>query len=253
MGTDRDWERWGADDPYYGVFSIEKFRRARLDQPAIDEFFASGEAHVTRLLGIIGATPGTGFKPASILDFGCGVGRILLPLARRTGRSVGVDVSPSMMAEAARNAETAGIANLSFVLSDDRLSQVSGTFGLVHSFAVLQHIPWRRGRVIIQALADRVERGGCLAVQVLASATVPVLVRAAVRLRYAIRPLHWLRNLIKGRPLFEPAMQMHVYDVPVVLSDLRARGFEAPKVLDEPGVDGFRSVYLIARRKQDAA
>lgn len=250
MSTDRDWERWGAGDPYFGVLSTDRFRRDRLDKNAMDVFFASGEAHVTRLFQTIGEALGIEFKPASALDFGCGVGRLLLSIAKHTQHSTGVDISPSMLEEAARNANAAGITNVNFALSDHRLSRVTNSFSLVHSYLVLQHIPWQRGRILIQALSERVERGGCLAVQILVSTTAPVIVRAAVRLRYAIPPLHWLRNLIKGRPLFEPAMQLHVYDMETVLGDLRARGFESPKVIDEPAMEGFRGVYLVARRAQ---
>jgi 2-polyprenyl-3-methyl-5-hydroxy-6-metoxy-1,4-benzoquinol methylase len=248
MSTDKDWEKWGSRDPYFGVLSSEKFRRGKLDPKAIDEFFASGERHVERLLQRIAETIGTGFEPTSALDFGCGVGRLLIPVARLTEHAMGVDISPSMIAEAARNAKSRGLTNVSFVLSDDRLSKVPGTFGLAHTYLVLQHIPWRRGRLILQRLSEKVEHGGCLAAHIFVSTTAPMIVRLAVRLRYAIAPLHWLRNLVKGRPPLEPAMQLHVYDLSAVLRDLRARGFEHARIFEEPAMDGFRSVYVIARR-----
>jgi 2-polyprenyl-3-methyl-5-hydroxy-6-metoxy-1,4-benzoquinol methylase len=253
MSTDKDWEQWGSADPYFGVVSRDKFRRARLDRSAIDEFFASGEQHVNRVFQLIGDNLGSEFTATTALDFGCGVGRLLLPIAKRTEHSTGVDISPSMIAEAAHNAESAGITNVSFALSDDRLSRVTSTFSLVHSYIVLQHIPWRRGRLILQNLSERVAPGGVLAVHMFVSTTAPRIVRAAVRLRYAIAPLHWLRNVIKGRPLFEPAMQLHIYDMPAVLLDLGARGFESPSIFDEPDMDGFRNVYLVARRAREAA
>lgn len=42
------------------------------------------------------------FEPASVLDAGCGTGRIAIELARQGVEVVGVDVDPSMLAEAAR-------------------------------------------------------------------------------------------------------------------------------------------------------
>lgn len=251
MRTDKDWEKWGSTDPYFGVLSSERFRRGKLDKNAIDDFFASGEEHVDKVFQLVSETLEAQFKPKSALDFGCGVGRLLLPIAKRTERCLGVDVSPSMLREAARNVESAGIANVDFALSDDRLSKVTNTFGFVHSYLVLQHIPWRRGRYIIQRLSEKVESGGYLVTHFFVSTAASKLVRAAVRLRYAIAPLHWARNLMKRRPLCEPAMQLHVYDLSAVLRDLTARGFESPGIFDEPVMNGFRNVYLVARRVEE--
>jgi SAM-dependent methyltransferase len=41
-------------------------------------------------------------RPASVLDAGCGTGRVAIELARRGVEVVGVDVDPSMIAEARR-------------------------------------------------------------------------------------------------------------------------------------------------------
>lgn len=42
------------------------------------------------------------FRPASVLDAGCGTGRVAIELARRGIEVVGVDVDPSMLATARR-------------------------------------------------------------------------------------------------------------------------------------------------------
>src|SRR4051794_32833874 len=94
------WERFGRVDPYYGVYSTDEFRRENLDDAALDRFFASGQEHVGRVLEAARRVAGPGFAPTSILDHGCGVGRLVVPFARGADRVVGVDVSPSMLAEA---------------------------------------------------------------------------------------------------------------------------------------------------------
>ncbi|MEI8572419.1 class I SAM-dependent methyltransferase [Methylomonas sp. LW13] len=248
MGTDKDWEQWGAADPYFGVLSSDEFRKDRLDARAKDEFFASGRRHIERVFQLISENFGHAFFPNTALDFGCGVGRLVLTLAERTERTVGIDISPSMIAEALDNTKYAGITNVSFVLSDDALTNVVGEFSFVHSCIVLQHIPWARGRLILQQLADRVEPGGYLAVHFLTSSSAPKLIRAAVRLRYVFPPLNWLRNLTKRRPLFEPAMQLHIYNTGKIILDLKERNFETPVCCNEPDMDGFTSILLLARR-----
>ena len=44
------------------------------------------------------------FKPASVLDAGCGTGRVGIELARRGVDVVGVDIDPNMLATARKNA-----------------------------------------------------------------------------------------------------------------------------------------------------
>ena len=247
MRTDRDWEKWGAVDPYFGVCSEEQFRSGSMTPGARAAFFESGEAHVDQTWQSIERFFEIQFQPKSALDFGCGVGRLVIPLARRVPRVLGVDISPSMLAEAKRNCLDAGVGDVDFAQSDDRLSRVQGEFGLVHSHIVLQHIPWARGRKIIAELAEHVEPGGVLAVQLLSAYDASSLVRALVRLRYAFPPVNWMRNLLRRRPLFEPAMQLHVYDLHAVERDLQANGFICDQI--DQRLDGFRSTLLYARRQ----
>ena len=100
-------------------------------------------------------------------------------------------------------------------------------------FGVLSCDRFRKNR-----LADRVEPGGYLAVHFIISSSAPKLVRAAVRLRYALPPLHWLRNLIKRRPIFEPAMQLHIYNFDTVFGYLKSRKFDTPIGCSESDMDG---------------
>jgi cyclopropane fatty-acyl-phospholipid synthase-like methyltransferase len=245
MSTDKDWEKWGAEDPYFGVFSRERFRTGSMTTEARDEFFASGENHVAQILRDLHHAFGDG-EMQTVLDFGSGVGRLVIPFARRADHVTGVDISPSMITEASRNCASANVANVTFVESDDDLSRVHGTFDLAHSCIVLQHIPWSRGRRIVQALAERVATGGYLAVQILTAHSKSQIVRGLVRLRYAFPPANWMRNILRGRPIFEPAMQLHIYNLDTVNRDLAQRGFVFQHVHED--WEGYRSTFVYARR-----
>jgi 2-polyprenyl-3-methyl-5-hydroxy-6-metoxy-1,4-benzoquinol methylase len=249
MGTDRDWEKWGATSPYFGVLSSEKFRAGSMKEDDRSDFFESGERHVEQIIDTVRAKIDDGFVPQTALDFGSGVGRLVIPMAQRMTHVVGIDISPSMIAEATKNCARAGIGNVIFKLSDDRLSAVDEKFDLVHSYIVLQHIPWRRGRTILRALAEHVRPNGYLAVQILTGCTERALIRGLVLLRYALPPLNWLRNVLRSRPIFEPAMQLHVYPLEDVKRDLEERGFDTPVLVDENlGGIKFKSALLYARR-----
>lgn len=250
MGTDRDWEAWGQNDPYYGVLSKEDFRIGALSADAKQAFFKSGEQHVNSVLDTIRKTFSAEFRPLRSLDFGCGVGRLLIPLALQSDYATGVDVSPSMLAETASNCAAMHVSNVDLIGSDDNLSEVRGEYDLVHSHIVFAHIESRRGNMIIEALAKRVSRGGFIAVQVLYSCNATRWKRGLVKLRYRLPALNALRNLLRGRPLREPAMQLHVYNLPKLLRMLRQTGFGSVLlVTDAFDNDQFDSVLLIAQRQ----
>ena len=157
-----------------------------------------------------------------------------------------------MLAEAAHNCAEQRVHNVDLVSSDDSLSQAKGKYDLVNSHIVLAHIDSRRGHALIEALADRVNLGGFIAVQVLYSCNAPRWERAIVRLRYRLPPLNALRNLIRGRPFDEPAMQLHVYNLPVLLRMLHGRGFGPVLMISDAFENGqFDSVVLIAQRHTD--
>ena len=76
------------------------------------------------------------FAPRSALDFGCGVGRLLVPLARRCPSVVGVDVADSMLAQARARCDAVGVTNVRLLKSDDRLSRVD------YKLAVARYLPF---------------------------------------------------------------------------------------------------------------
>lgn len=248
MGTDKDWEAWGSKDPYFGVLSLEQYRQENLSDAGRASFFESGEQHVGELLARIRTRFDPAFKPARSLDFGCGVGRILIPLARRSASAVGVDVSHSMLAEARNNCARMGATNVELVESDDALSRVGHGFDLVHSHIVFAHIEPQRGLAIIKALADRVAPGGFIAVQVLYACHAARFTRALVKLRYKVGAVNALRNLMRGRPLSEPPMQLHVYDLPSLLLTLRQVGFGDVLLVTGELDETFGSVVVVAQR-----
>src|SRR5687768_8045775 len=137
--TDAAWNKLGRSEPYWAVLTHDEYRVDNLEDSARRSFFASGENHVQVVFNVIARHFDAGFSPRTTLDFGCGVGRLVIPFAKRGGRVVGVDISQAMLDEAARNSAAAGVRG-EFVLSDDALSAVTGTFELVHSVIVLQHI-----------------------------------------------------------------------------------------------------------------
>ena len=244
--SERTWRVYGREDAYYAVCNEEAFRGARLDDAARQAFFDSGEAHVAWVLGAIRRTIDAEFAPARVFDFGCGVGRLLLPFARRAAEAVGGDVAPEMLEEARRNAALAGLTNVALVRTDDALSAVSGPFDLVHSFIVFQHIPPDRGVAIAMRLVDRLRPGGVGALHFTYAREAPLWRKSIHRVRRAVPGANAVVNLAQGRRAGEPLIPMYEYRLETLVESLRARGCgEVHALLTDHG--GHRGAMLLFR------
>jgi SAM-dependent methyltransferase len=222
--NDASWERIAREHPYYGVLSGDEYRGTAPTAEIRDRFFRSGRKHLDRLLPIIAEKFGE-LPRGTALDFGCGVGRVTLPLAALFDKVIGVDVAPAMLAEAERNCREAGLANVLLQQSRGDLSEAPFDLAFVHSFLVFQHIPRSRGESIFTNLLARLAPGGIAAIQLYVGGRHP-----ARAVYYALRnnlfPIQVIANLWRGRPWNEPVMQMNFYDANRLLEIAAAMGIE---------------------------
>lgn len=222
--SDRDWEKLGATDPYWAVLTDDKFHKDSLSPENIAQFFARGEQDVANVFAAVEKCITPDFRPARALDFGCGVGRLVIPMARRSGEVVGVDVSDAMLAEARRNVERAGVANAEFVQGDDALSRVSGEFDFIYSYIVLQHIPVSRGEAITRRLLALLRSGGVGALHYTYATGLSPKSRLLLWTRMNVPFANPALNLLLGRKLSHPIMQLNEYSVSRLLRILQDAG-----------------------------
>src|SRR4051812_21302480 len=95
--TDKQWERLGELDPFWAVLSNPEYHRENLTDAQIGAFLDTGEEYVAWLWSRCRELFGEPFAPTRVLDFGCGVGRVTLPLSRRASGVVAADVADSML------------------------------------------------------------------------------------------------------------------------------------------------------------
>jgi SAM-dependent methyltransferase len=224
--NDKAWEHYGKNDPYFGVLTADTFRLKTLDAEAKRRFLESGTRYVDGLMTALRDQLGPSFSPSRALDFGCGVGRLTIPLSVGCTEAVGVDISDGMLAEAARNAEEQHRTNVSWVKGDETLSRLTGTFDLIHSFIVFQHIAREQGLVILRKLISLLQEGGAGSLQFTYanSSATPRWRELATQSYHRLKLAYGVRNLAKGRPFFEPMMQMNLYDVNEILRILQETG-----------------------------
>jgi SAM-dependent methyltransferase len=175
-----DWEALARNEPYFPVLGTD----GRVARPS-DEFFATGEMDVAALLAALRSLLGREVPLGTVLDFGCGAGRLTLPLARRAEHVVGCDIAPTNLARARANAEGAGLTGIELV--QDCAALADSSFDFICSLCVFEHIPASQGYTLIRRLATLLAPGGIAAIQ-LPLGSRPRRVRLPERFRPRISP-----------------------------------------------------------------
>jgi SAM-dependent methyltransferase len=205
-----DWEELARREPHYAVLTDERYLAGRLNDDALQRFFASGEADVEHLFALVQEYAGRSLEPEMALDFGCGVGRLTLALARRAGRVIGIDAAPTMLAVAARHRGEAGVNNVAFAATLDDVPD--GSVDFICSLIVFQHIPVRMGEGFLRQLLAKLRPGGVAALHFALHRPGGTLKRAGRRIRGALPFLHKILQSLRADALRLPYMQMNPYD-----------------------------------------
>ncbi len=87
------WDKFGQTDPLWSILSMPNKTGNRWD---VDEFFATGETEVERLIQYLASLDLT-LPGGQALDFGCGIGRVTQPLAHHFEVCHGLDIAPTMI------------------------------------------------------------------------------------------------------------------------------------------------------------
>ncbi|EGB16449.1 Methyltransferase type 11 [Pseudodesulfovibrio mercurii] len=154
----RNWNTFGREDPLWAVAS----QPDKVDNGwDVQEFFETGTRYVARIVQWM-ETNGLPAGRGAALDFGCGVGRLTQPLCDHFKTCVGVDIAPSMIARAKEYNRFGARCVYRLNETDDLGLFPNGSFDMVHTAHVLQHI---RPEVAIRYIAEflRVLKPGGLA------------------------------------------------------------------------------------------
>lgn len=218
--TDREWKKFGKQNPYFGVLAEQKFQQSSLSPEAKQEFFQSGSNEIDRVVQNIRKYIDPNFKISQALDFGCGVGRLIIPLSQIANSVTGVDVSEAMLKEAQTNCDAQNINNVRFIQSDDCLTLLDGKYNLIYSYIVFQHIPVKRGTIIFSQLLTHLSDGG-IGVVHFTYAKESQLQTLNQLIKDRVPLAENTINLVKGRGFFAPQMRMHTYDLNKIFSILQ--------------------------------
>jgi len=246
LNSDKTWIMYGKKNPYYGVITNEKFLDKNISEESLNEFFSSGAIYVDNLFETIHNHIDRSFKPNSVLDFGCGTGRLVMPFAQRSEKVVGLDISKDILEIARQNATKRNLKNIQFFHSDDNLTAISDQkFDLINSFIVLQHINLKRGEKLIKHMLKRLNPNGICALHItyFTNRSVPAKIVNFFRIRIPF--LHNLLNVLERKPLKSPLIQMNAYNLNNVFYLLQSDGIENCHVVytDHGGELGVNLIF----------
>ncbi len=195
------------------MLSDEKYKSQNITEQDLQEFFSSGKLFVMDTEKRIKQCFDQSLSECSILDFGCGVGRLVIPFAKHSNQKVvGLDVSTDIIEKANVHKSEMNIQNLELRVFDGITLPPLPPFDFINSYIVFQHIEPSLGYLLLSQLLDKLKSGGILQVQITYGHTLPKLKYWNFFLRGKIPLYNYLYSLIKSRKLgSEPVMQMNHY------------------------------------------
>lgn len=135
------WEELGRERPHWSVMSNDEFLPEHIDQTEA-QFHASGKADLDRLVATIERCGRRAEEFPTVLEFGCGLGRITNHLAERFERVLARDISQPHLDLAARHSTAQGHGEtISYGLARMPDFGMDQPFDLWFSVIVLQHNP----------------------------------------------------------------------------------------------------------------
>jgi len=216
-----DWERFGADDPMYGVLTLP----GKAGQWNEEDFYLAGRMEIQAVLGQLGLA---GVVPPtdSVLDFGSGAGRLCMALAAHFDQVDGVDISSSMVEFATAHNTVGPRCRFHHYDGTDLAMFDDDTFGMVLSLITLQHVPPASAERYIAEFVRVVRPGGVVAFQTLGTRDTPRLrsrIKSGVILFYKHSVRRQPRFDVHTRPVEETTALVEAAgaDVVGVIPDMR--------------------------------
>lgn len=128
------WQKFSEDNAEYYILTIDGVDYSTEEGQKF--FYESGKKHCAEMFGRIEHLL---TEKDSVLEIGCGIGRILLPNAEIFKNASGVDISKGMLEKLMLNCKKRNLDNVTPFLSSEHWYKTS-FYDYIYSFIVFQHI-----------------------------------------------------------------------------------------------------------------
>lgn len=246
--TSVDWEKLAKENAYWAVLTEDRFNQ-ELTAEGLEAFFASGEEDVAGFRRLLTSTfDDVPERFGSVMDFGCGAGRLLIPLAMMADQAYGVDISETMRTLTERNARKVGLSVECAANPEDFLKREIKVDWL-NSFIVFQHIEPKRGYFLINDLLQCVGPGGVVTLHVPMFKTSDRKDYYLDRMRYFRSDSYYTETVFVDRDNYDhPDIQMFDYDANTVLALFHKNEMRDIRIVHDGANTGIHGYYFVARR-----
>lgn len=214
------WEQVGREAPHWSVLTQDRFRPDAIGKN-LDTFYATGRNDAQLVEGVLTRH---GIAPEALpraVEFGCGVGRVTLALARLFDRVTGCDISAAHLALAAAQAEARIVDNVAWHRSTPAAPMPPGQgWDFWFSRIVLQHNPPPVAAHLLRLAFAGLRPGGVAMVQM-----------ATHRVGYAFSVSDYLAAAADP-----PAMEVHILPQAAIFALVREAGLEVLEVREDTHV-----------------
>lgn len=229
------WAALGESDPYWSVLTNEAFRGQVLDEATHDEFYASGSAWLDSVVEVLSCR-GLVMGP-SVLDFGCGTGRLSIAMSRAGLKVHAVDVSPGNLAIAEREASRQRADFHGHLLSHPSDINSLPEVDAVVSLITFQHNPPPLQRYLLKELLGRLAPAGVFIGQFFVWDE-----------GYGWKLDDWRQ--VRNSP---GVMDMHCLPMHVILEELHRANLRPVELFSDGSTGLGRSMTVIAKRGSPSA
>lgn len=235
------WEFLAKTDPFWSILTQKEMRGNLWDKV---EFFKTGVDEINELMAKLEKWD-IEFERQIALDFGCGVGRLTLPLTNYFERVIGVDISANMIQLANQYSNDKS----SFVWNKEQHLSIFADeyFDFVYSNIVLQHNHPQLIFIYLKELFRVLKKGGLIVFQ-LPDRTINPLIDLLRNSKLSQKYLYRLYLLIRYG--LTPVMETYSVRREVVVSELINIGFELIKIEENRNAGPKWISYMYYARKK---
>ncbi|TZG24121.1 class I SAM-dependent methyltransferase [Sphingomonas montanisoli] len=232
----QSWTTLGKEAAHWSVITGNEFTPENIEAN-LDNFYQSGSTlchMIDCTLRRVGIDPS---QLATVIDYGCGVGRITLNLAERYDAVIGVDISPEHLRLACQRAEQTSASNAEFrqILKIEDISTLPEAH-LIVSFIVLQHNPPPVALSILASLLDRLRPSGVAIFQ------IPTFIEG-----YRFDPAIYMATE-------QPLMEIHAIPQHVLFRRFAASGCEVLEVREDMAIADMPAIsqtFVVRKSRLD--
>jgi SAM-dependent methyltransferase len=158
----RAWTKLGTSEPYWSVLSEPDFKASLMNERAnLEAFYSTGRSGLDRLDGWMARSQISVPADGTCAEYGCGVGRCTVWLAKRYARVIAFDISEPHLRLAQARAKMENLSNIEFVhvQSEQDLDKINNV-DIFYSIIVLQHNPLPIILSILRRVFERLNPNG---------------------------------------------------------------------------------------------